>query len=322
MKRVIASILSIIMLFSLITVNVDIVYAEQNESNLTELIDNNGDLVKIEQIYSYYRQTNSNVYAFDIYKNSIFDHQMYIDWDDNNIIFTYANGEKENKKITDLVRITDIPDRTYDLDTYSITDKIVNAELANSSATSAVDYIDNEPLYVTESGEQSILPNAEVYFGYSAMGYRGGYYYAPGIYGYLQRANRGISESLYAKKFDFTAGTTVSAAVGIIVAAFSSTGIGLAIGIATTLLSAVIGSVVDSYSVTYQVDVFKLAYRVRLNSNTGQDIYSTTRTKSYWKAYSPTTGKLNYQYRGNGYDGGFALSNSDMIKAAIDGYIQ
>ena len=90
MKRVIASILSIIMLFSLITVNVDIVYAEQNESNLTELIDNNGDLVKIEQIYSYYRQTNSNVYAFDIYKNSIFDHQMYIDWDDNNIIFTYA----------------------------------------------------------------------------------------------------------------------------------------------------------------------------------------------------------------------------------------
>lgn len=182
----------------------------------------------------------------------------------------------------------------------------------------ATDYVSSETLSVSTSGVQSSISGTS-YDGYTAMGYRGGYSYAPSTYGYLQRKSSGVSSTSYAKNFSFSKGTAISTAVGVIVSTVEG---GLTSAVGSVMLSA-LGVAIDyAYSVSYQVNTYKWNYRVRLNSNTGSIIYSTYRTRDYFKMYSSTTGKAYYEYRGSAHDGGFTQANTTLIKTAIDQYLE
>ena len=201
-------------------------------------------------------------------------------------------------------------------------DENVLQSSGNIIAPLAVDYVDNEHFNILPNGDQAILEGGVVYDNYRAMGYRGGYYYAPDTFGYLQRRNDGVLRTEYANRFSFSAGTTIGTAVGIIVAAVTSAGWSLAIGVASALVGAVVDVVTYDWSVKFEKRTYNWLYRVRLNSNTGRIIYNTYRTKDYWLAYNEATGAAEFDYAGSRYDDGFLLSNFELIKAAIDSYLE
>ena len=188
---------------------------------------------------------------------------------------------------------------------------------------SGVDYVDDEPFVINSSGIQEPLSGALVYSGYSAMGGRGGYYYAPYIYGYLQRQNSGTIGTSYGKRFSFSPGTVIGTAASIIVAAILEANSlwEVALSVVVSLLGAVVDTVLYDWSVDFKKKTYKWSYRVRLNSNTGQIIYNKYRTKDFWLAYNVATGVAQYEYAA-GFDEGFLSANTELIKAAIDTYLE
>ncbi len=252
-----------------------------------------------------------NVYTNDEYTN-----QLYISYTENLVRTIYPNGVIFDQNISDIVTITDV-DPT--LPSYIESESL---DPDYSIMLMDTDWVNSEQRSVSASGQQSVLTGTSSYDGYSYMGNRGGYFYAPSTFGYLQRKNSGISTSYSAKQFNFSAGTAISTAAGIVASAMSSNGFSLLVSIASTLLTSVLGASIDyACSATFNVDTFRWDYRVRLNSNYGSIIGSYYRTSDYWRSYSQTTGRINYQYRGNAHDWGYLLSNLDMIKTSIDNYI-
>lgn len=256
-------------------------------------------------------ERDDGVLTMDVYEDNQFAHTLHVDSNQEIVEFIYTDGTVETCEMSDIVTITDVPD----IDSVEV---VPDNDLVNSDiAPYATDYVANETLSVSTSGVQSTIAGTS-YSGYKAMGYRGGYSYAPSTYGYLQRKNSGVSSTSYAKDFSFSKGTALSTAVGIILDTVKG---GLTSAIASVMISS-LGIVVDyAYSVSYQVNTYKWSYRVRLNSNTGTTIYTNYRTKDYFKMYSSTTGEAYYKYRGSAYDGGFSQANTTMIKTAIDQYL-
>ena len=97
-------------------------------------------------------------------------------------------------------------------------------------------------------------------------------------------------------------------------AAVTSAGWALAVSLVVAMIGPISDVIDYDWSVQFEKRTYKWSYRVRLNSNTGQIIYTAFRTKDYWKSYNEATG-------GSRYDDGFLLSNTEMIKAAIDSYL-
>ena len=309
-------------LFSLLTtanVSAANVMSNSDSLNLGTYKETNGDIFTIERIENSFNQANINSSEngpckFKLYKNGIFDEVLTVDFSADRVLHEYADGKKEMDVLSDIVTITP----------YIPTDD-VSAELQsvdNIISPLAVDYVDNEHFTILSNGNQAVLEGSAVYNSYRAMGYRGGYYYAPTTYGYLQRKNDGILRTDYANRFQFSAGTSIGTAVGIIVAAVSSAGWTLAVSVASALVGAVVDVVTYDWSVKFEKRTYNWLYRVRINSNTGQIIYSTYRTRDYWLAYNVATGEAEFDYAGSRYDDGFLLSNSELIKAAIDSYLE
>lgn len=262
-----------------------------------------------------YTDNGYKILSVDVYEDEEFSHSLYVNPVENIIRFTYDNGTVETVAMSDVVQIEDITevisrDELVDGD-------ICMPEVENNAVPYATDYVANETLSVSSSGEQSTISGTS-YSGFIAMGYRGGYTYAPTTYGYLQRKNAGITATSYAKKFEFSKGTAISTAATVI---YDSVTGGISSAIVTVMLNALGVGYDYAFAVIYSVRTFQWNYRVCLNSNTGSVIYNTYRTQDYFRMYSETNGKVNYQYRGSAYDGGFSQSNTTMIKTAIDTYL-
>ena len=259
---------------------------------------------------------SSNIYSTRISRNGILEEILHVDFSRDILQHEYPDGTIRTEVLSDIVTVTKVAPSTDDqtLEAFS--------SVIDEGVTRATDYVDSEPFELWDSGAQKALSGATYYSGYQAMGYRGGYIYAPTTYGYLQRKNAGVVETYSSHRFEFTAGTTVSTAASIIVSFFTGNGIALALSIVTALLLAVVSTVIDSWGAVFEVRCYKWLYRVRLNSNTGEIIYTTYRTRDYLKSYNPATGAVAYEYRGTRYDDGFVLSNSEMINFALDAYFE
>ena len=320
MKKLISMVLVFTMLFSLVvTINVSAVEKVSDESaEIGTYKELNGDIMTIEMLGSSVNRSSANVnknepFKFQILRNGNLEEVLVVDLANNKVIHEYVDGSKKVEVLSEIVTITPY-----------VPSKDDGNELQNSDMITpfAVDYVDNEHFNILPNGDQAILSGGLVYDDYRAMGYRGGYYYAPNTYGYLQRRNAGILRTDYANRFSFGAGTTIGTAAGIIVAAVTSAGWTLAISVVTAMLGAVIDVVTYDWSVKFEKRTYNWLYRVRLNSNTGQIIYTTFRTKDYWRAYNEATGAAEFEYAGSRYDDGFLLSNFELIKAAIDSYLE
>lgn len=321
MKKVISMILVFTMMFSLVSIlNVSAV----DDSYITDSMnygtykESNGDVMTIEKMEKTSNQASinsndNNTFEFQILRNGEYEETLMVDIENDRITHEYVDGSIEEAVLSEIVTITPF------ISSYEEDDMQDNMGIISPQA---VDYVDNEHFDILPNGDQAILEGGAVYDNYRAMGYRGGYYYAPNIYGYLQRRNAGILRTDYGNRFSFSAGTTISTAVGIIVAAVTSAGWVLAVGIATSMLGAVIDVITYDWSVQFEKRTYNWLYRVRLNSNTGQIIYTTFRTKDYWHAYSESTGESEFEYAGSRYDDGFLSSNFELIRVGIDSYIE
>lgn len=316
MKKLVAVLAGITILFTSINVS-----AEDNtvidHSQYVEI--ESGDIIDIEVISTSHfnaacNLSNDVLYATRISRDHTYEETLYVDFSADELIHEYSDGSIVTEKLSDIVTISSVipsPD-----------DQLLAETVPAAVSLSDTDYITNEPLSVDSAGNQAVLSGVSSYSGYQAMGSRGGYYYAPSTYGYLQRKNAGVVGTYYAHKFDFTAGTKIGTAASIISAFVSSSyGITLAVSVATAILGMVIDTVTYDWSTTFEVKRYRWDYLVRLNSNSGTIIFNTYRTKDYWKGYSENTGAVYHEYRGTAYDDGFLHSNSDMIKSAIDAYI-
>lgn len=259
------------------------------------------------------KDLSSNVYTTRILRNAVLEETLYVDFANNVLRHEYPNGTVVTQVLSDVVTVSKVEPSTDDtsLETF----------LAVSDVSNRVNYIDSEPFTILSSGVQATLSGAATYSGYQAMGYSGGYYYAPSTFGYLQRKNAGVEGTYYSHRFEFSAGTQIGTAASVIVAFFTSSGVkGLLLSLAVSLLGAIIDLVTYDWSTVFEVKCYEWQYRVRLNSNTGTIIHTNYRTKDFWKSYNPATGVASYEYR-PGYDWGCLVSNYDMIKMAIDEYL-
>lgn len=322
MKKLISMVLVFTMLFSLVvTSNVYATDIELSDttSDVGTWTDTNGDIMTIETRGTSTNRANVNSnkntpVEFQLSRNGVLEEVLIVDFENDRLTHEYADGSRKIEVLSEIVTITP----------YIPSNGVSEEQRGNGNTVSplAVDYVDNEHFNILPNGDQAILEGGAVYDNYRAMGYRGGYYYAPDTFGYLQRRNDGILRTEYANRFSFSAGTTIGTAAGIIVAAVMSSGWSLALSVATALVGAVIDVVTYDWSVKFEKRTYNWLYRVRLNSNTGQIIYNTYRTKDYWLAYNEATGAAEFDYAGSRYDDGFLLSNYELIKAAIDSYLE
>lgn len=191
-------------------------------------------------------------------------------------------------------------------------------------ATRAEDVVDTaEEIVNSNTGIQEKLGTTLCANNYEAMGYRGGYWYAPTVYGYLQRKTSAYSVN-YQLRFELTKGTKAAIAAAAVYEVLKGTPWSqIAMSVILNTILAVYGAIIDAIETgEYQIRTYRWDYRVRLNSDTGTIMGTDYRTKTYSRVFSPSTGRVNYQYNGNTYDGGFPLSNTEMIKANIDEYLE
>ena len=321
MKKIVSVILIVTMLFSLVVTSN--VFAFDNTASNSSSVDSatycesNGDIITIEKIETNSNETSDNMINKEVFKtrvmrNGQYEESIIVDLENDTIIHEYADGTNKIEVLSDVVTITSISPSHDSLPE--------NGENGNDISPLAVDYIDNEHFNILPNGDQAILSGGAVYDGYRAMGNRG-FIYAPNIYGYLQRQNSGILRTDYSNRFSFSAGTSISTAASIIVAAVTSAGWALAVSLVVAMIGPISDVIDYDWSVQFEKRTYKWSYRVRLNSNTGQIIYTAFRTKDYWKSYNEATGEAQFEYAGSRYDDGFLLSNTEMIKAAIDSYL-
>lgn len=316
MKKLCCIFLVLAMLFPMTTT----VFASDTKATdtATYIESETGDTISLEavnvsSVALSRKDLSSNGYTTRILRNAVLEETLYVDFTNNLLRHEYPNGTVVTQVLSDVVTVLKVEPSTDDtsLETF----------LAASDSSNRVNYIDSEPFTILSSGVQATLPGAATYSGYQAMGYSGGYYYAPSTFGYLQRKNAGVEGTYYSHRFEFSAGTKIGTAASVIVAFFTSSGVkGLILSLAISLLGAIIDLVTHDWSTVFEVKCYEWQYRVRLNSNTGTIIHTNYRTKDFWKSYNPATGAASYEYR-PGYDWGCLVSNYDMIKMAIDEYL-
>jgi len=321
MKKHIAIALSLVLLFSIVTP----VFASNttNQDKATFFDKNNNEIVDIEVIEIskttlISKNMSENAFVTQVSRNNIISGLIYVDFKNNLIRHEYADGTISVQYLSDIVTITKA----------NPSDDIfpINVE-SNSLSARSLDFIDNEPLYVSEAGIQSALYGAPTYNGYQAMGYRGGYWYAPDIYGYLQRKNLGVVNTYYSHIFSFAKDILIETMASTIGGFYwdvlnNTPGKDLLINIFVSILSGIIDtSTNEERRLQFEVKRYQWDYRVRLNSDTGTIIYTNYRTQDYWKGYNIATGDAYYTHRGHGYDTGYMLSSAEMIRTAIDQYL-
>ncbi len=281
-----------------------------------------GDTMGVEEVQvsvnaATSRSLSTDTYATRIYRNGVLEETLYVDFNGNTLRHEYSDGVVLTELLSDVVTVTAVAPSTDD---YALENYLATSE---SVSTLSTDYVDSEPFTLSADGAQTALSGAAYYSGYQAMGYRGGYHYAPTTFGYLQRKNAGVFGTYYSHRFEFGAGTVIGTAASIIVAFFTSGSIGgLTLSLAVALLGPIIDVVTYDWSTVFEVKRYEWQYRIRLNSNTGTIIATNYRTRDYWKSYNPATGDVSFEYRGSAYDKGFPLANKEMISFAIDFYLE
>ncbi|MCM1188305.1 MAG: hypothetical protein NC541_03290 [bacterium] len=318
MKKIVAALTGITILLTSIPVSAAAAETSAVADHAQFVEKESGDVIDIEAVPTqnlYSAQSDgTDIYITRISRNDVYEETLYVDFSSDELTHEYADGTVVTEKLSDVVTITSVPASSEDA-------SLESPDISFASLQST-DYITNEPLTVDSKGNQATLTGVSSYGGYQAMGSRGNYYYAPNIYGYLQRQNAGVSGTYHSHKFEFSAGTKISAAASVIVAFFTNASIlGLTLSIATAALGVIVDSVNAAYGSVFEVKTYRWNYIVRLNSNTGTTIFSTYRARDYWKGYNEATGAVYHEYRGNAYDDGFLLSNSDLIRSAIDAYV-
>lgn len=280
-----------------------------------------GDSIRLEAIKvtssaALHKKLSLGVYTTRIFRNNLLEEVLYVDFANDTLRHEYPNGSVVTEALSDVVTISKVEPSTDDQ----------SLELFLSTSTEGApraDYILEETFTILPSGVQATFPGQPSYGGYQAMGYRGGYFYAPTKYCYLQRKNAGVEGTYYSHRFEFSAGTKIGTAASVIVAFFTSSGVpGLILSLAVSLLGAIIDLVTYDWSTVFEVKCYEWQYRIRLSSDLGLIIGTNYRTRDFWRSYSPATGEASYEYRGTAYDGGFLLSNIEMINFALDSYLQ
>ena len=127
-------------------------------------------------------------------------------------------------------------------------------------------------------------------------------------YGDLQKYTQTFDG--YSKYWEFDIGMSLATIVGIVL---KSNGPASAIGkVLVFTIQQVLGYAQAAEAKTYRFDY---KYRVRIN---GSIQFETNRNITYWKIYSPTTGKQSWDEKS--FNGGFSMANTEMILAAIKNY--
>ena len=314
MKRLSSFVLVTVLLLSIP------VYAEEPVRDEASFIEKEtGDTIMLREINVSENEIrrgsfSSSVYAVRVYRNGTLEETLFIDYLNDILKHVYPNGSFCTENISSIVKISFIPPSSEHFSENGFSD--------SGLMMRSIDYVGDEPFELSANGDQLQLPGVGAFAGFQMMGYRGGYYYAPDLFGYLQRMNYGVDGIYYSHRFDFSLGTKIGTAASLVVAFYFSSSVGgLVLSVATALLGYVIDQVIYEWSAEFEVRTYKWLYRVRLNSHTGPIIYTNYRTKDYWKCYNPATGAVSFQYRGSQYDWGFLLSNNDMIQYAIDSYL-
>ncbi len=322
--------IAVVLLLSMILANIQPLVAaakefSKDENTATYYDIDRGCEVKLVYVNSEIMGINQNEIEeekdghYEVYENDEFSYSMEINLNEDIIEFHYANGETQVEKLSKYIVFTE-----EEINDEEIPIKENEFDFLEEStfATRTVDVVDTIKESVNPDTGLQDIPETQFVNGYKALGCRGGYWYAPEVYGYLQRVNSGyyISHSF---RYDITKGTQAAVAAAAIYEILKKTSWKLiAISVVTNLILAVYGTIIDAYETgKYEIRTYRWDYRVCLNSDTGRVLGTDYRTKTYSTIYSSATGKANYQYNGNAYDGGFPLSNAEMIKAKIDEYL-
>lgn len=254
--------------------------------------------------------------SYDIYRNGIYEKTLYINYESDLFITTYADGSTVISNLSDYVVVSDT--EVTDSDYASIEQRIAYNALPKRSAAASPDYVLNEPFIIDpNSGLQQLLFNADYYGLWGCMGHRTGYI-NQSTSGYLQRKNDGVVSTYNDKLFTFSPGLAVDFIITAVTTYYQ-----VPFGdVLATLVSSMVDYHIDhvnqEWSAKFWVNRYQWSYRVRLNSYTGTIAYNTYRSMDYWAAKDISSSRTGFVDRGSAYYFGYLQSNLDMIAAAVD----
>ncbi len=318
-------VLSLILAFVLVfTSNTSTILAFDNLDSVTYVDEQSGELVTLEAVSKNYDLKNShnNVHKTKVLRNGQYDKTIIVDFANDIIQYEYADGRIEEDKLSDVVTITTI--NINEETTSDVENEMLSIDFSGNTGdvrSSLENYLYNEPLELDTNGNQVGLANAPICSNnYRAMGSYGGFNFAPNLYGYLQRYDAGIYLTDFAHRFEFSPLTALESAISIISGYLERNGL----AIIYEVVSLLIGPFHDYYeawNVNFERRAYRWLYRVRLNGNEGINIHDNYRQKVYWVTYNIATGVKQFEYAGTAYDSGYAYSNIDLIRYALEEYV-
>lgn len=183
-----------------------------------------------------------------IYRNGTYEETICVDFKTDQIVHEYADGTVEIQRLSDVVTVVEAEPSEDALPDEMLTEYSADGGVVPFSTN----YFYNEPLEVTSSGTQVDLTGADLFYGYRLVGVSSTTW-APQYEGYLLRRNAGVTKTYYSNQFKFSAGTTISTAASIILAAAGSKGISLVASLVVSALSPIIETIEYDWGSLFEV---------------------------------------------------------------------
>lgn len=224
------------------------------------------------------------------------------------VLFKQEDGQTNVSHVNDYVKSSlklDVPEQTPPSDPAKQGALLLNKVQMNGPIT-IQDAVDYEP--ITDDGLQDSVYGD----GYKFLGSRGVWYFNDN--GYLFRKIDSMTKHK-SNQFTFTAGTSVSTIVSILVSFF--TGAGMTAAIVYSIFATASGVLIDYFRGEVDYRTYNYLYKVRVKTVPS---FSTFRNVSYWVSYNDADETLRFTQKS--FNNGFSMSNFELIKAGIDKYME
>lgn len=243
------------MTVSILVASIPCVSATNDETtaqveDTVEYIDSERGVIELERVESQTQVASSATYQptrVDCYIDSTFAYTIVANSSAGTLSHIYPDGSVDTWDLDEIVEITDHED-TFETNEDASLEEIEDSSTDGGSEVIpySTDYVSSETFLLNSRGQQLNLAGTGTTSSWENMGYRGGYSYAPNVYGYLSRQTSGYVTE-YSDTYKFDAGVTwEDAAIIIIDTIFFTTS-----GDFEPLLSDTVDILVNLYS-TYQ----------------------------------------------------------------------
>jgi hypothetical protein len=262
-------------------------YASSNNVSKSDRILIDGDL--------YVTTIKDNLVKVECYaSNGVLKNYTLVNKNNNTVIYVDADKNVTKSKITDYV-------------------KPANSNITTKSFTEnnlATNYSKSYGLIDEPVTDEDLIDSPWMDAGYKKLGSSNVYYCDKPGFLYRKIDSMRLHQE---HRFEFTPGTAVSTAIGIVAGCITG---GISTAVITGLLGASAGVLVDGFTGTVDCRTYNYKYRVRV---AGRISFEPFRNITYWVS---TRDGCSPKFEQKSFNNGFSMNNHEMVKIGIDNYLE